>query len=170
MLRNAAVAVVLAAALAVGIALFPHALEPGHAESGGVDLNLLVDQGNGVAANDWFTNTPDVKIAYRGPYLRVDGGKASGYQLVSRPLPVFPHRRYALTWNQRAVVGAWGFWILDSKLHPTPIRGTALFPAAGPARDRYVFETGGLRRITLALVGRGKQHLLLRDIRLTKLH
>ena len=91
MWRSRATAAVLATAIAAGIALFPHALEPGRAETNGIALNLLVDHGNGIATNDWFSSRIDVSVSggeSPGSFLRIRASKVSGYQLLSRPLPV----------------------------------------------------------------------------------
>jgi hypothetical protein len=170
MLRRAALAIVLAAGIAAGIALFPHALEPGRAESDGIALNLLVDQGNGAETNDWFSSRPDVRADPRGDYLRVRATDVSGYQLISRPLPVFPHHRYAVDWDQRDVEGTWLIAILDSRLRPmSPRSERGLFPVDNAIRDRYVFNSRGLRRITITFLGAKKRTFQLRDLRLVNL-
>jgi hypothetical protein len=161
---------VLAGALLAGIALFPRALEPGQAESDGIALNRLVDHGSATASNDWFLSRSDVGVTDRGGFLRIRATDVSGYQLISRPLPVFPHHRYAVEWEQRNQQGNWLVVVLDSRLRPTdPRTETGMIPRVGVARERYVFDTNGLRRITLAFIGVNRHTVDLRNIRLVRL-
>ena len=77
------VACILTSAVVAGATLFPHALDPGRAEANGVVLNLLVDSGQGLEANDWFSGQQQVSVVHAHGYLIVRGGPTDGFTRLS---------------------------------------------------------------------------------------
>src|SRR5262245_13508520 len=93
---NAVVGATIAAAIVCGIALFPRALDPGRAEENGVQLNLLVDYGDGTRSAEWYSSGGSTSRLTSDGILRLVANPASATQLLSRPLAVHRDRCYVV--------------------------------------------------------------------------
>ena len=149
----AVVAIALAGAVVAGAAEFPRALDPGRAEAGGLTLNLLVGQGQGAEANDWYTGQSGVTTVSGNGKIVVQGGPTSGFQLITRPLPVYGHRRYVVTVEVRGDSRAGGaVEVTNGEL--TRLLATVAVPAGRSVRTLTLrFTTGSDQRVTIALLG-----------------
>jgi hypothetical protein len=143
--------VVFIAAIAGGVATFARVLDPGRSEANGIELNLLVGVGHGVLTNDWFTGQSGVVTSPAGSRLRVHAGPEPGYQLVSRPLPVYTHRHYVVSvrWHASKVVDT-GVGIAD--LNATRYLTTKpIGRNHGSVTTVVAFDTGSQHRVTIVL-------------------
>jgi hypothetical protein len=154
---TAAVVALFLAAIAGGAVSFRHILDPGRSEANGITLNLFVGGGRGVEANDWFTGQAGVVARARGSRLVVHAGPDFGYQLVSRPLPVYAGRQYEVKvrWHVSRVAGpAAGVGVadLDATRYLTikPLRRRRGF-----ATTTLRFDTGSEQRVTIVLYAPG---------------
>lgn len=162
----AAVAAALAAAVGGGIALFPHALEPGRADRDGTTLNLVVGRAHDGVANDWYVGSSNavVRVGRRAIDLRT---RITGFVLVSRILPVFAHECYDVVARTRST-GEALVAVYDEDV--TRYRDFGwIRPAATDETTRFRFATGGDRRVTLALVLRIGARVELEGMRLVRI-
>ena len=139
------------AAIAVGATTFTHVLDPGRSEANGIELNLLVGVGHGGLANDWFAGQSGVVAAPVGSRLVVHAGPGAGYQLVSRPLPVYAQHHYVVTvrWHTSKVIGA-GVGVAD--LDATRYLTTKdVSDNRGFVSTAVPFDTGSQHRVTIVL-------------------
>jgi hypothetical protein len=152
--------VALVIGLVVAVVDFPRALEPGRSEHSGVVLNTLVDQGHGLAANDWYNAAPDAEITADVTRIRVAAGRP-GYQLVSRQIPVYTHQCYVVLAHANVSGGHAEFDIFDGEVRSV-VAGSSVPIIAADDESAHshpeasvlsvAFDTGALRRITLGLV------------------
>jgi hypothetical protein len=158
----------LAVAFLGGILTFPHALEPGRAESRGIKLNLLVGQGNGRESNDWFAGAPGIRTETSNGHLLVAGAPEGDFHLVSRPLPVFAHRRYAIELTTQYVPSTAALWVMDGPLK----RVVEVFPlpaSSRPTTFRLNLNTRGWRQIAIVLYADHPGVFELSRVRLSRL-
>ncbi len=145
---RAAAWVVVALAVAGGIAEFGHAFEPGSAEAGGITLNQLVDAQQGAVGNDWST------AGSRAAVRPIPGGfelraSSADIDLMSRSLPVYAHDCYRLQVRaepRRPVV----LRVRDEL--GTQVLGTfRLAAASAPHPYAFAFDTAGHERLALTV-------------------
>lgn len=138
-----AVIVVLCAAVVGGAILFPRALEPDPGEET-TTLDLIVP---GSGSSDWFVASPAVRVLRVSDSLRIRGG-VPGYQLLSRPIPVHPHRSYIVSATVDARTPNARLDIADAAITRF-IAETPLTAERSVVRLR--FSSGSARRISVVL-------------------
>ena len=87
----ATLALALGALSIVAVAGFPHALEPGNGERGGVRLNSLVDSGDTAGPNDWYRGMSALQVTSSRSKMQLVQTQPADLQplVLSRPIPVF---------------------------------------------------------------------------------
>jgi len=166
-LVNNSLALVLAVSWLGGLLLFPRALEPGRADLNGIELNLLVDRGDGRTQNDWFSGSPVMRTQLSESVLRVKSHNA-GFQILSRPLPVFADECYAVAARGRVSTDWTSLFVTDEELRQT-LGMLDLSPSAADTEWRLVFDSGGERRITVVFTGEQRSVLELERVSLIRL-
>jgi hypothetical protein len=145
---RAAAWVVVALAVAGGIAAFGHAFEPGSAEAGGITLNELVDAQRGALSNDWST------AGSRATVRRVPGGfelraSRADIDLMSRSLPVYAHDCYRL--QVRAEPRRPAALRVRDELGKHVLATFRLAASSTPRSSTFPFDTAGHERLALTV-------------------
>jgi len=139
---RAAVALLFVAAVG-GTVLFPRALEPDPGE----ETTTLYPIVPGSGSTDWFAASSAVQVTREPDSLRVTG-QTLGYKLLSRPIPVHPHRNYIVSVRVDARTRDARLDIADAALRrfiaeaPMPVGRSVL---------RFRFSSGSHRRISVVL-------------------
>jgi hypothetical protein len=140
--------VVVALAVAGGLAQFRHAFEPGSAEASGITLNRLVDVQQGAVSADWSTagSRATVRAVPDGFELRAS---AADIDLMSRSLAVYAHDCYRLL-VRAAPRRPVALQVRDELGHRV-LGSVRLGASAVPRAYGFAFDTGGHERLALTV-------------------
>lgn len=158
-----AVVVTIAVALVMGLIEYHRVLDPTHAERNGVTLNLLVDSGNGVVPNDWYTAGSAHVTSRRGVVLIV--AEFYGWALESRIVHVFANDCYRVEVRASAIDGTAVLVAYDAEL--TRFRAYTALPDR-MKRSAFVVSAPD-QRITFAVAATMGTHIALAGVRLLRL-
>jgi hypothetical protein len=155
--------VLLASALAAGVAAFPYAYEPGRAEAEGIDLSLL--EGGRLDGTTWSRQSPSVAVApgAGGAQVRAE---TPGVLLVSRTLAIRRDTCYALDVVASAPRGDIVLALADESATRT-LAAVRVPPSAAPRRSQATASSRGERRFSVVVSATGPATVLVRSLRLT---
>lgn len=167
--RVAALAIAFGLLLAVGIARFPLALEPGSADRNGVTLNSLVDSGDLSGPNDWYSAALnlDVKASRQRMELLLTQPADAQALVLSRPIAVFPSSCYDLSVSEISSTTPLVIVLADEEGRPL---GQMMRLPAGESGDvHFRIMSGNRFRVSILFTAPGPIAVDIGTVRMSRL-